>query len=150
MDRDGEGGVNAARLIWLSLAFGVVFNILGWLGNNLLLGADWDVANAGVKAGFAAPWPALMKEAVTLASDFVYAFVLVWLYANARRQTVSFAVQLSVVLWLFGVALLYLVMVNAGFLPLGVAVKTSLLALGIFAATAPALALLAHDRRNEI
>lgn len=150
MDREGKGGVGAARLIWLGLAFGLGFNVLGWLGNNLLLGADWDAANAGVRAGFAAPWPGLMREAVTLVSDFAYAFALVWLFANARRQTVGFAVRLSVALWLVGVALLYLVMVNAGFLPVGVAVKTSLLALAIFVAAAPALTLLARDRLRTI
>lgn len=149
MDRKGEGGVSVARLIGLSLAFGLVFNVLGWLGNNLLLGADWDAANASVKVGFAAPWPELVREAVELVSDFVYAFALVWLFANARRQTVSFAVKLSVALWVFGVALLYLVMVNSGFLPLGIAIKTSLLALAIFVAAAPALPMFARRAGPE-
>lgn len=58
MDREGKGGVSPGRIIWLGFAYGVLFNILGWLGNNLLLGEDWDAANAAVKAGFAAPWPA--------------------------------------------------------------------------------------------
>lgn len=144
MDRDGEGGLSAARLLGLSLAFGVVFNLLGWLGNNLLLGEDWDAANAAVKSGFAAPWPNLVRELATLVSDFVYAFAFVWLFLNARRQTVVFAVLLAIVLWASGVALLYIVLVNGGFLPAGVAVKTSLLALVIFVAAAPVLAALAR------
>ena len=146
MDREGEGGLSAARVLGLGLAFGVAFNVLGWLGNNLLLGEDWDAANAAVKTGFAAPWPNLVRELATLVSDFVYAFAFVWLFANARRQTVVFAVLLALVLWTAGVALLYLVLVNSGFLPAGVAVKTSLLALVIFVAAAPVLVALARRR----
>ncbi len=139
MDREGEGGISSGRIIWLGFAYGVLFNILGWMGNNLLLGEDWDAANAAVKAGFAAPWPDIVRELVTVLSDFVYAFALVWIFANARRQTAAFALMLVFALWLSGVASLYLVLVNGGFLPAGVAAKTSLLALAIFLAAAPTL-----------
>jgi hypothetical protein len=54
MDREGEGGLSAARALGLGLAFGVAFNVLGWLFNNLLLGQNWDAANAAAKTGFAA------------------------------------------------------------------------------------------------
>lgn len=149
MDREREGGVSSGRIIWLGFVYGVLFNILGWLGNNLLLGEDWDAANAAVKAGFAAPWPDLVRELVTLLSDFVYAFALVWLFANARRQTAAFAIMLAIALWTSGVAILYLVLVNGGFLPVGVAVKTSLLALVIFVAAAPTLPMFAQAGRAK-
>lgn len=131
-------------LLW-TLVFGVVFNALGRLGNNILLGADWAAAGAGVKAGFAAPWPPIVREIVSLASDFIYAFAMVWVFANAREKTAGFAVKLALVIWLAGAALVYLVLVNSGFLPLMVAAKTSLLALAIFLAAAPILALVIRD-----
>ena len=139
MDREREGGVAARRIVWLGVAYGAVFNVLGWLGNNVLFGDDWDAVNSAVRAGFVAPWPNLVRELVTLLSDFIYAFAFVWLFASARRQTIAFAVQLAMVLWSSGVALLYLVLVNGGFLPAGIALKTSLLALAIFVAAAPTL-----------
>ncbi|MFC2952999.1 hypothetical protein ACFOOP_13750 [Marinicaulis aureus] len=125
-------------LVW-TFIFGLAFNILGWLGNNLLLGQLWDEAGAAAQAGFAAPWPPLIKEGVSLFSDFIYAFALVWVFANAREKSVAFALKLAFVIWLAGAALVYLVMVNSGFLPLEISVKTSLLALVIFLAMAPLL-----------
>ncbi len=148
MDREREGGVSLGRLLGVSLGLGLVFNVIGWVGNNLLLEADWDAANAGVKAGFAAPWPGLVRELVTLLSDFIYAFALVWLFASSARRSVLFAVQLAFAVWAVGVGLLYLVLVNAGFLPAGVAVKTSLLALIIFLIAAPALPALVRPPRR--
>lgn len=131
-------------LLW-TLVFGVVFNVLGWLGNNIVLGPDWAAASVGVKAGFAAPWPSLVREAVSLVSDFIYAFAMVWMFSNAREKTAAFAVTLAFVVWLAGAALTYLVLVNSGFLPLMIAAKTSLLALGIFLAAAPILAMVIRD-----
>lgn len=135
-----KGGATKASILVWTLIFGAAFNILGWLGNNFLLGGLWDQASAQVKAGFAPPWPPLVKEAMTLLSDFVYAFAFVWMFANARSQTTVFALKLAFVVWLIGAALVYLVLVNSGFLPAEIAVKTSLLALVIFLASAPVLA----------
>lgn len=135
-----ESDAGKPSIILWTLIFGVAFNLLGWAGNNLLLGDLWDMAGDQAKAGFAAPWPPIVKEIVTIVSDFVYAFAMVWMFANARRQTVLFAIQLSIVVWLAGAALVYLVLVNSGFLPLEVSIKTSLLALVIFVASAPFMA----------
>ncbi len=118
---------------------GVVFNLLGWLGNNLLLGDDWDAANAGVKVGFSPPWSPLVKEIITVVSDFIYAFTLISLFAMAGKRTVGTAIKLAILVWVIGVAILYMVLVNAGFLPIDVAWKTSLLALTIFVLGAPIL-----------
>lgn len=134
-----EGRGKQPSVILWTLVFGVVFNIFGWLGNNILLGELWDAAGSGAKFGFAPPWPPIVKEAVTVVSDFVYAFAIVWIFANARRQTVSFALQISFIVWLIGPALVYLVIVNGGFLPAEISFKTSLLALVIFAGAAPIL-----------
>lgn len=126
-------------VLWTVVA-GVVLNVLGWLGNNLLLGDAWDAANEGIKAGYAPPWSAGVREAVSLVSDFIYAFALVWVIAHAAEKTVVFALKAAFVIWLAGAALTYLVLVNAGFLPTDIAIKTSLLALATFLISAPALA----------
>lgn len=133
------------RIFVWTLLLGAVFNALGWLGNNFLLGADWDAANEAVVSGFAPPWPPVVKEVVTLASDFVYAFALVYFFANAARRSLAFAFRIAFVIWLAGAALTYLVLVNGGFLPFAVAVKTSLLALVIFLLCAPVLPLAFRD-----
>ena len=139
MTRNETGEKKPSIFVW-TIVFGIAFNLLGWAGNNFLLGDLWDAAGNEVKAGFAAPWPPIVKEIITLISDFVYAFVMVWMFSNARRQSVAFAIQLAVVAWLSGVAPVYLVLVNGGFLPFEVSIKTSLLALVIFIAGAPFMA----------
>jgi hypothetical protein len=124
------------RILLWTVVFGLGFNILGWLGNNLLLGQLWDAAGEAAQMGFTPPWPPIVKELVSLVSDFIYAFAMVWLFANARRKTVAFALKLAFVIWLAGAALVYLVLVNLGFLPAEISLKTAILALIIFLAAA--------------
>ena len=122
-----------------TLAFGLLWNILGWLGNNLLLGEAWDAVGARLVPSFAAPWNGLVRELVSLASDFIYAFAFVWLFARVREQTMRSAIGLVLVIWLAGAATTYLAIVNSGFLPLSIAARTGFLALVIFVVTAPML-----------
>jgi len=129
----------APNLLFLTLGFGAAFNVFGWLGNNLLLGDLWDEAGRLTLAGFVPPWAPFIKEAVTLVSDFVYAFAFVWLFSTSREKSVFQAARIVIVVWGIGVALLYLTLVNAGFLPVTVAAASSALALAIFLAAAPFL-----------
>ena len=122
-----------------TLVFGLLWNILGWLGNNLLLGEAWDAVGARLVPSFAAPWNGLVRELVSLASDFIYAFAFVWLFARMRGQTMRSAIGLVLVIWLAGAATTYLAIVNSGFLPLSIAARTGFLALVIFVVTAPLL-----------
>ena len=122
-----------------TLAFGLLWNILGWLGNNLLLGEAWDAVGARLVPSFAAPWNGLVRELVSLASDFIYAFAFVWLFARMPEQTMRSAIGLVLVIWLAGAATTYLAIVNSGFLPLSIAARTGFLALVIFVVTAPLL-----------
>jgi hypothetical protein len=124
--------------LW-TLGFGLLWNLLGWLGNNLILGDAWDPVGAELAAGFTPPWSALARELATIASDFIYAFAFVWLFAQSRQQTTRSAIGVVLVVWLAGAATTYLAIVNSGFLPLSIAAQTGLLALAIFVATAPLL-----------
>lgn len=129
-----------AIVIW-TLVFGVLWNGLGWAGNNILLGSAWDAVSAQLSPDFAPPYGGLTREAMTLVPDFLYAFAFVWLFAQFREQTVAASIALVAVLWIFGVVITYLAIVTSGFLPWDIAAKTSLLALAIFLVTAPILPL---------
>jgi len=122
---------------------GVVWNVLGWLGNNVVLGAAWDAVNAQLVSDFAPPYSGLTREAMTLVPDFIYAFGFVWMFGQMRVQTVASSLSLALVLELF-VIVVYLAMVTSGFLPWAIAVQTSMLALAIFIVTAPILPLAAR------
>jgi len=134
-----------AIVIW-TLVFGVLWNGLGWAGNNILLGGAWDAVSATASPDFTPPYNGLMREAMTLVPDFLYAFAFVWLFAQFREQTVLTSISLVAVLWVFGVAITYLAIVTSGFLPWNIAVQTSLLALTIFLVTAPMLPLAVRRR----
>ncbi|HEX8901025.1 hypothetical protein [Vitreimonas sp.] len=125
-------------LIW-TLIYGVLWNVLGWAGNNFILEAGWDAVSAQIAPDFTPPWSPLTHELLSFVSDFVYAFAFVWLFAHAAQKNVAHALALVFVLWVSGAAMTYLAIVNAGFLPLAIAVQTSLLALAIFLVTAPIL-----------
>lgn len=131
-------------LAW-AVAYGVLWNLLGWLGNNLVLGSAWDSVNAQLVPNFAPPYSGLTREAMTLVPDFIYAFGFVWMFTQMRTQTVASSIALAFVLELF-VLVVYLAMVTSGFLPWAVAAQTSLLALVIFVVTAPVLPILARQR----
>jgi hypothetical protein len=135
--------VKFGALLGWTLAYGILWNVLGWLGNNLVLGSAWDAVNAQLVPDFAPPYSGLTREAMTLVPDFIYAFGFVWVFGQMRVQTVASSIALALVLELF-VLVVYLAMVTSGFLPWTVAAQTSLLALAIFVATAPILPLIAR------
>lgn len=131
--------MSARAIVFWTLFYGVLWNALGWAGNNFILGADWDAAGVGLMPDFAPPWSGLTRELMSLVSDFVYAFGFVWLFSRMREQSVGASIALVFVVWLCGAAVTYLAIVNSGFLPWPITAKTSLLALVIFLATAPIL-----------
>jgi hypothetical protein len=141
-----EKGMKARAIAIWTLAYGVLWNLLGWLGNNILLGSVWDAVSARATPGFEPPYSGLAREGMTLVPDFIYAFGFVWLFAQMRAQTVASAIFLALVLELF-VIVVYLAMVTSGFLPWPVAVQTSVLALVIFLVTAPVLPIV--SRRGQ-
>jgi hypothetical protein len=132
-------GMTRRQVLLWTLAFGLLWNVLGWLGNNLLLGEAWDAVAAQWVPSFAPPWGGLARELMTFASDFIYAFAFVWLFARMPDRTVRSAIGLVLLIWLAGAATTYLAIVNSGFLPASIAARTGILALVIFVATAPLL-----------
>ncbi|MBP6010966.1 MAG: hypothetical protein KBA31_01960 [Alphaproteobacteria bacterium] len=136
-----------SAIVKWTLIYGVLWNVLGWIGNNIVLGPAWDAVGAKVTPDFTPPYSGLAREAMTLVPDFIYAFGFVWMFARMRVQTTASALSLALVLELF-VIVVYLAMVTSGFLPWEIAAQTSLLALVIFLVTAPALPLVVR-REDE-
>jgi hypothetical protein len=132
--------MNRYYVLRWTLIYGVIWNLLGWLGNVFLLGAAWDAVGAELQAAWSPPWPGVMHEALSVVSDFVYALAFTWLYARGNDKSAAAAIRLVAVVWLAGAAMTYLTIVNAGFLPWHIAAKSGLLALLIFLATAPLIA----------
>jgi hypothetical protein len=144
-----SGDVVSARstLLW-TLVYGLLWNVLGWLGNNFVLGAAWDTANAQLSPSFSPPYSGLAREVMTLVPDFLFAFVFVWVFGRMRVQTVVSALALAVIVEIC-VVITYLAMVTSGFLPWQLATQTSVLALAIFLVTAPILPM-ARRRREAV
>ena len=123
---------STGRILVVGLCFGLFFNLLGWVGNNLLLGGDWDAAAALAVNSVELPYSRLAREIVSLVPDFVYGLTMVWLYSGTVDRSTGGTASFVFVYWLATVAIVYLAVVNSKFLPWEVSVKTSLLALILF------------------
>jgi hypothetical protein len=120
------------KVLITGLLFGVFFNALGWLGNNLWLGADWKRAAASVANEVVLPYSRLAREAISLVFDFVFGITMCWMYARTSDRSFVAAFKFVVVYWLATVGTMYLAIVNSRLLPWEVSLKTSLLALVLF------------------
>jgi hypothetical protein len=132
-----------SRVIVAALVLGTLLNLVGWIGNALVLRELWASAAAAAPAPAIAFEPRWLKEALTLVSDYAFALVLCALYSIAlpawTKSRVSLAIALAALVWLAAVPMTYLAFVITGYLPLDVSVTTSAWALGAFLLSAPAL-----------
>ncbi len=119
------------RVFLVGLGLGFYMNLLGWLGNNLLLGAGWDAAGALISTEVRLPYSPLARELITLAPDFIYGLAMAWLYAQTSDRSIQFSFKFAAVFWTATVGVVYLAIVNSRFLPVDIAVQTTLLALAI-------------------
>jgi hypothetical protein len=127
--------MSVARFVISGFVIGVYLNLAGWLGNVFVLGDAWDEAYEMITISLSPPYPALAKELLTFVSDFVYGFVLLWLFLKSaveRQASTRYAFALVSAVWLSTVGVTYLALVNSGFLPISIAWKTGLWALLTF------------------
>lgn len=121
------------RIVVAGLTAGLLMNVFGWLGNQLLLGAEWDRAIAG--SAFAATRTrTLWHELGSLLPDFVYGLALAALCglaarALSRSRLVTYAMAVS--LWAVAIATPLFGTANASLIPWRVTWLTTLLALVI-------------------
>lgn len=124
--------MNIGRILGLGLLLGLLLNAIGALGNGLLLRDAWSAAIPVRPEGAMTGLPSIV---VSLVSDFVFGPALVWLYAAMLpRFGPGFATALraAMVIWVLAVVIPYLGIVRIGWLPPGVVVATSVLALVSF------------------
>jgi len=137
------------RLLIATAVTGFVLNLTGWGGNVFLLGSMWEQAGTLAPAPMRSPFSPTVHVALQFVSDFVFAFVLCLIYrlavAGWRGSKLQLAFLCAVVVWLGGVPMTYLGLVNGGYLPAGVSVATSVLALVTFFIVAPLLPWLFRD-----
>lgn len=124
-------GASFGRIIGVGLALGLYMTVLGWLGNNLLLGADWDRAGELAANKVVLPYPDLAREGISLIFDFVFGLTMTWLYAKTSDRSLGFSLKFQMVFWLATVIVFYVAAINSRFLPWEVAAKTTALALAI-------------------
>lgn len=132
-----------ARFIVAVVVVGFLLNLTGWAGNVFLLHEMWDRAVIAAPPPMHSPFGAPVRVALQFLSDFVFAFVWCLVYKLASpgwtRPRTQLALISAGVVWLGGVPMCYLGMVNGGYLPLDISTATSVLALGTFVLVAPLL-----------
>jgi hypothetical protein len=131
------------RFIIAGLVIGFLLNLTGWVGNVFLLGSMWEQAVALAPPPMRSPFSPLVHAVLQFVSDFVFAFVLCAVYCLAspswRRSRMALSFICGVIIWLGGVPMCYLGLVNGGYLPLGVSIATTILALVTFLIVVPLL-----------
>lgn len=135
------------RTLGLGLGIGALLNLLGMLGNGILLDDAWAAAMPVRPDGAMTGW---LSVAVSLVSDFVFGLAFVWLYgAIVPRFGVGFATawRAALLIWALGVAVPYLGVVRIGWLPAGIVIATCAVALVSFA---PAAWLVQRFYRNSV
>jgi len=138
------------RFITSVLITGFILNLTGWAGNVLLLGSMWEHAVTVAPPPMRSPFSPLVHALLQYVSDFVFAFVLCLIFrlasAGWRGSLYWLAFLCAVVVWLGGVPMAYLGLVNGGYLPAPVSTATTILALVTFCIVAPLLPKLVPTR----
>jgi len=141
------------RIIIAALVIGFVLNLTGWAGNVFLLGSMWEQAVAVAPPPMRSPFSPLGHAILQFVSDFVFAFVLCVVYrlgiSGWRGSQNILAFICGGIVWLGGVPMCYLGFVNGGYLPIGVSIATTLLALITFFIAAPLLPVLLTVRAES-
>ena len=127
------------RLLLATLVTSFLFYLAGWAGNEFVLSSL--VSTQAVRA--------LPPTALQLVSEVLLALVwcLVYLLSSPRwgRSKIQLALASAGVVWLGGIAR-DVMLIDGGYLPPGIAIATSLLALATFVVVAPLLPRLLPDR----
>ena len=128
------------RLLVAVLVTGFLLDLADWAGNVYVLRSLW--AKAGILA--------LQWSVLGFVPGFGHAFVWCLVYRLSSpswgRSKTQLALVTAGIVWLGGVAMCKLALANAGHIPLGIAIATTLLALATFVVIALLLPHLLPDR----
>ena len=139
-----------ARFLVAVVVAGFLLNLTGWAGNVFLLGTMWERAVIVAPPPMRSPFGGMAHALLQYLSDFVFAFVWCLVYRLSspgwNRPKIQLALISAGIVWLGGVPMCYLGMVNGGYLPVDISIATSALALLTFVLVAPLLPMLLPSR----
>jgi hypothetical protein len=78
--------INTSKVVVGGLAAGVVMNIIGFVGNGMLLGPKMQAEMGAVAPALAQRGMAPMNIAAAVITQFIVGILLVWLYASMRPR----------------------------------------------------------------
>lgn len=117
------------RILRVGLTAGLLMNVLGWIGNQLLLGPLWKDAIQTVVPLRSRTW---VNEIVSLVPDLIYGIAIAWLFVvlvQTRGHSLRTALTAALVVWAISVVPTYLGIANSALLPAELAAATTLVGL---------------------
>lgn len=140
------------QLLFATILVGFMLNLTGWAGNVFILGSMWEHAGTLAPPPMRSPFSPTVHAILQFVSDFVFAFVLCLVYRLAltgwRGSKLQLAFLCGVIVWLGGVPMTYLGLVNGGYLPAEISIATTILALATFFIVAPLLPWLIREKHQ--
>ena len=119
------------RILWVGLLVGLMLNITGWLGNNLLLGLMWEQVGATLQAS---PWrSSVWRDVFSFAPDFLYGLAIAWLCVVIRlkyKNCFAASIRAGLLVAMVGGITTYFAIANSGFIPWQLAFASFGLVLG--------------------
>jgi hypothetical protein len=129
--RSLQASPSRTRILGIGFVVGLLLNVTGWMGNNLVLGSLWQQVGASVAA---TPWRAsLWSDVVSLLPDFVYGLAIAWLCVVIRPRYAGYVAasfRAGLLIALVGGITTYLALANSGFVPWNLALASFGLVLG--------------------
>lgn len=110
--------IGLGRIVGVGLFVGLILNLTGWLGNNLLLDSLWSSVQVG--EGTVEWRSSLGSDVLSLIPDFVYGVAIAWLWVMVRPRVggwVSAALLSGSFVALVGGITTYFAIANSGFIP---------------------------------
>ncbi|NKB35530.1 MAG: hypothetical protein GKR91_20710 [Pseudomonadales bacterium] len=122
--------VPTKRVVLIGLFIGLLLNLTGWVGNNIILGSMWDDLSTNLDP---VAWrESIWSDVFSLAPDFVYGLAIAWMIVQLRDQfnsTFSISVKVGIFVSLIGGITTYFAIANSGFVPWDLAIASFVLVL---------------------
>ncbi len=122
--------VSLKRLTLVGLLVGLLLNLTGWVGNNLILRGLWR--DVGAVAPPVAWRDTLWSDVFSLAPDFLYGLAIAWLCVMLRARfstALSASLRAGLFVSLVGGITTYFAIANSGFIPWKLALASFVLVL---------------------
>ena len=122
--------ISLKRFIMVGLLIGLLLNITGWLGNNIILKDMWVEVGKGLSE---VAWRNnIWKDILSFAPDFLYGFAIAWLCIALKTvsySTIINSLRAGIFVSLVGGVTTYFAIANSGFIPWKLALTSFILVL---------------------